>query len=282
MSTNCINSFPDYYLNKMALGRISNCLDSTSGLPTDVRFVFKKEGGSDDEVKAHKLILAIASDVFKRQFFGSMYSEDVIEIEDASREVFKTMIDYIYHKKIVWSDLDLNFLTSMYYLADKYDIEKIKMVINCVILKYKVSEENVMEVAILAEDYCHHEQLSESLYNISTAFLKRKFAGKVENVFNYCSETEPTALHGLVLLKLMARMNNKCGNCKRPLSSCRNKHEVSLISLVIGAKVSELGTGSCFELVGRHPNRPDLVLIAQPGVAGQGYIDISRCYYRCV
>ena len=124
-------------------GRIANCLDSTSNLPTDVSFLFQVEGGSVTEVKAHKLILAIASDVFKKNFFGSFESESKISIEDATEEVFKAMIEYIYNKKMDWKDYKLTFLASLYYLADKYDISELRQEIIASIPEHKVSEENV-------------------------------------------------------------------------------------------------------------------------------------------
>ena len=44
--------------------------------PTDVRFWFKDEEGVTKEVKAHTQILAAASDVFHREFYGSFKAED--------------------------------------------------------------------------------------------------------------------------------------------------------------------------------------------------------------
>ena len=72
----------------MAVNKLSKCLDN-SGLPTDVQFVFKGEYNLPKKVKAHKLILSIASDVFEREFYGSMKEDgDKITIEDAEQEVF--------------------------------------------------------------------------------------------------------------------------------------------------------------------------------------------------
>jgi hypothetical protein len=69
---------------------LSKFLDVDESPPTDVNFVFKQEmGGGVKEVKAHKMILAFSSDVFKREFYGSMKSEDVIEIRMRARKCFK-------------------------------------------------------------------------------------------------------------------------------------------------------------------------------------------------
>ena len=48
---------------------------------------------TDQVVSAHRLLLAGASPVFRKLFFGSIKNtEDVVEIKEA----FKTMINYIY------------------------------------------------------------------------------------------------------------------------------------------------------------------------------------------
>jgi len=193
-------------------GRLAKCLDSSFSLPCDVRFVFKEDvsvGGSygGQEVKAHKLILAVASDVFERQFFGPMKDEKDIRIEDSTKDVFQAMIDFIYDKKISFADLDLKFLSSLYYLADKYDIQDLSREIIASLPSHEITNDNVLEVAILAEENCHHQLLSESLYELATAFLLKKFAGKVNNVFKFFSESEATEMNGLVLMKMLARMN---------------------------------------------------------------------------
>ena len=66
----------------MAVNKLSKCLDN-SGLPMDVKFVVKGEYILLKKVKAHKLILSIASDVFEREFYGYMKEDgEKITIED--------------------------------------------------------------------------------------------------------------------------------------------------------------------------------------------------------
>eukprot|EP00092_Neocalanus_flemingeri_P021139 GFUD01022910.1.p1 GENE.GFUD01022910.1~~GFUD01022910.1.p1 ORF type:complete len:283 (-),score=49.75 GFUD01022910.1:48-896(-) len=223
--------------------RIAMCLEPNSDLPTDVRFLFLEEGNIVKEVKGHKLILAIASDVFKREFFGYLMEVEAkdIEIKDARHEVFKTMVEFIYNKQLDWKDYDLDFLSCLYYLGEKYHIEKLKKEIIASIPGFKVSMENVLDVAILAEQNSHHEPLSEALYNTATTFLKIKFEGKLENALNFCSENEATETHGLVLFKMMAMMNNivlpkaKCETCQQ--TSCLNAQILTAQNFVPGAKV---------------------------------------------
>ena len=72
----------------MADANLMKCLNPSfrSFPPTDVRFWFKEQDGSIKEVKAHTQILASASEVFNREFYGSLKSEGDIEIKDARQD----------------------------------------------------------------------------------------------------------------------------------------------------------------------------------------------------
>eukprot|EP00092_Neocalanus_flemingeri_P022140 GFUD01024016.1.p1 GENE.GFUD01024016.1~~GFUD01024016.1.p1 ORF type:complete len:277 (-),score=67.44 GFUD01024016.1:154-984(-) len=195
------------------IGKIAKCLEPNSDLPTDVRFLFEMEGDQGNivkEVRAHRLILAIASDAFKREFYGSMKEaeeEDVI-VKDASQPVFQAMVDFIYNKQTALRVYELDFLASLYYLAEKFDLQDLKQGILAAIPEHEVTNENVLDVAILAEDSILHPPLSEALYVAAASFLKSKFNGKLENVVDFTVENESTQLHGLVLFKMLAMMKN--------------------------------------------------------------------------
>eukprot|EP00092_Neocalanus_flemingeri_P063817 GFUD01077290.1.p1 GENE.GFUD01077290.1~~GFUD01077290.1.p1 ORF type:complete len:278 (-),score=70.22 GFUD01077290.1:20-853(-) len=225
------------------LSRMSRCLESASSIPTDVKFIFRgEEGAIMKEVAAHKIILGIASDVFERQFFGCLGEpKDEIEIKDAKVEVFDVMVQYIYHKKLDWMEYDLSFLSSLYYLAEKFIIEELREEIIASIPKHEVSEENVLDMAILAEDNLHHQPLSDALYEAAASFLQHKFDGKLENVYNFCSEIESSQANGLVLLKMLAKMkvlqSPKCENCKQ--TPCLNGQLLTRENFVPGATVVE-------------------------------------------
>ena len=178
-------------ISKMALmEKIAQCLSPTSTIPTDVRFLFNK-GSSTKELKAHKLILALISDVFEREFYGSMKDgKDDIDIKDASHDVFQAMIDFIYNKHSELKVYDLTFLSQLYYLGEKYNIEDLRNRIIAAIPEFKILDENVLDVAILAEEYILHEPLMEALYKAATCFLWRKFAGQLSLVIDFFSQIE--------------------------------------------------------------------------------------------
>ena len=168
--------------------------------PTDVRFWFKDEvSGGTKEVKAHTVILAAASDVFNREFYGSLNADHDIEIKDSCQEVFLKMIEYIYNKKSDFKKDSLSFLASLYYLADKYNIKDLRDEIVAVIPDHKITMKNVLKVATLGEDNILHEPLSEALYEAAVCFVKKKgvFVG-------LCADGNEE--HAGVIFKIMNRV----------------------------------------------------------------------------
>jgi len=301
-------------------GKIAKCLDPTSVLPPDVKFVFEDDkdtcvddeevvsfgggnlgfnfsispGGmqsSRKEVSAHKLILAIASDVFTRQFFGLMQSENVINIKDASKDVFEMMIDFIYNKKIEFINYDLDCLSKLYYLADKYDIEELRLEIIASIPEHEITIQNVIDVGILAEENSHHLPLSEALYDVAAAFLKQKFANKAENVYDFFSEAEASERRALALMKMMGRIKflplTDCDNCKQTKGSCLNGQEVKCNSAVVGAKVYCGSLQSKATINGppfQHNNCPSgCIITLRFNDDGRVYNHhVYNCFFQCV
>jgi len=201
--------------------------------PTDVRFWFKDEGGATKEVKAHRTVLAAVSEVFYRQFYGSLEVENDIEIKDACQEVFLTMIEYIYNKKLVFKDVSLGFLASLFYLADKYNIEDLRDEIVAYIPEYEITKENVLNVALLAEEHIVHQQLSGALYDAAARFVKKN----IGVVSDLC--TDGNKEHAVVIFEIIKRGNevksDLCGNCQQ--SPCLNGQQFSGDNFVKGAKI---------------------------------------------
>eukprot|EP00092_Neocalanus_flemingeri_P054323 GFUD01063967.1.p1 GENE.GFUD01063967.1~~GFUD01063967.1.p1 ORF type:complete len:270 (-),score=63.86 GFUD01063967.1:19-828(-) len=220
----------------MAASKLSMCLDPITRPPTDVTFVFKDEGGSVKEIKAHKVILAIPSDVFYREFYGSMKEKDTIDITDASHDVFQAMIEFIYSKQPNCKDMALSFLASLYYHAEKYNIKDLKDEIMASIPEHEVTMENVLDIAILAEDSILHKPISDALYDAAATFLKIEFKDKLNQALQFFTETEANEVHAVVIFKVMSRMKNAiCKNCQQ--SPCLNNVGITEDNFVAGAEV---------------------------------------------
>ena len=227
-------------------------LSPSSRIPTDIKFVFPfEENKRDEEVRAHKVILAVVSDVFEKEFFGPMKeANSEIEIKDANPEEFKVMVDFIYNKQTDLSIYDLDFLSKLYYLAEKYNISALRCEIITTISQRQICDKNVLDVAIVAELNVAHNLFSETLYESVCLFLLKKFAGKLNKALNFFSQVEPTQAHGLVLLKVMAKMKNLvppvCDNCKA--YPCIDGEVLTKTNFVVGARVVNKDYQGCPEV----------------------------------
>ncbi|XP_062608128.1 BTB/POZ domain-containing protein 6-B-like [Saccostrea cucullata] len=88
---------------------------------SDISFKFPNESEEEKSVlRAHKLILAIRSPVFKAMFYGTLQEvgQDV-NIEDISYDIFKTLLRFIYTDKI---KLEGDTVIPTLHAAQKYQI----------------------------------------------------------------------------------------------------------------------------------------------------------------
>jgi len=197
----------------MAAGNLPKCLDISCGIPTDVRFLFKEDTKDQEkEVKAHKLILAVASDVFQREFYGSMKEKEVVKIVDVDQEVFQAMVEFIYNKTLDWKAFDLPFHCSLFYVAEKYIIKGLKdKILSSIAVQqhHKVKMMNVLEIASLAEENRHFEPLAELLFQISVACLERHFrGGSYKDVARFCAAAADPSLLPKLMQMLIAYKPN--------------------------------------------------------------------------
>ena len=73
-----------------------------SEIPYDITFVMEECGS---KVQAHKLIMAMCSPVFKKQFYGELKeTEDEIVIKEATKDAFITMLDFFYCREVDWEE----------------------------------------------------------------------------------------------------------------------------------------------------------------------------------
>lgn len=111
----------------------------------DVHFVFHDEDESE-RVPAHKMLLAIRSDVFEAMFFGEMKETGDITIVDASADAFKEFLQFFYLNKI---DLTMENISDVVNLCKKYGIDECLMICEA-FLKESLNIENVCSAYGLA------------------------------------------------------------------------------------------------------------------------------------
>lgn len=109
----------------------------------DVQFIFNDE---KKKIAANKCLLAIASPVFERMFYGNLKEPGDIQIVDATHDAFLEFLQFFYCDKF---ELSTENICEVLTLADKYDVAGL---INLCIqfLEYFLSDQTVCWVYDLA------------------------------------------------------------------------------------------------------------------------------------
>ncbi|KAL1496959.1 hypothetical protein ABEB36_008002 [Hypothenemus hampei] len=99
----------------------------------------------NEEIKAHKLILACSSPVFEKMFFGQLASNEIV-LEDVEVLEFNQMLQFIYTETVRFSSITNAW--SLFYLARKYILENLMDV--CV---GYISQNLTMSTLVLSYEY---------------------------------------------------------------------------------------------------------------------------------
>jgi hypothetical protein len=94
-------------------------MTQSSSPPTDLFDVTFLVGPERQPVRAHKFVLAISSDVFKKMFYSDFPSEDEITIDDIDKAVFEIMLNHTYHREFAVNTENIN---DVLYTAEKYNL----------------------------------------------------------------------------------------------------------------------------------------------------------------
>lgn len=88
----------------------------------DVEFVLKsKLENGEKSIPAHKVILAVASPVFQKMFYGDLKEGAVVQIPDESFEAFAEFLQFFYMAEI---DLTEGNIYEVFKMLDKYDVQR--------------------------------------------------------------------------------------------------------------------------------------------------------------
>ncbi|XP_065563272.1 BTB/POZ domain-containing protein 9-like isoform X1 [Artemia franciscana] len=111
-------------------------------LYSDVTFLVE-----DTKIPAHKVILAARSQYFRALLYGGLResSEDVIELQDASKEAFTHVLRYLYAGCLSLSSFKEELLLEILGLSHKYSVGDLELAI-CENLKTNLSLENVCSI----------------------------------------------------------------------------------------------------------------------------------------
>jgi len=232
---------------KMSARLISSCVASSAAkIPTDVKFVFKEEeeDGSINtkELKAHKLILALVSDVFRVEFYGGFQDTGSIDIIDVKKESFEAMIDYIYGKGVDLGTYDIGMLCSLYCLGDKYNINILVEESLEKIRSKDISTENILNFCLLADQYSIHDKLVDTLHDSAAQGLWKILNGrmtltKVTQFFSAIIPDASASPSAITLVKILEKVKKPtvCDNCQA--DPCQSGTKVSRANFVPNADI---------------------------------------------
>lgn len=93
------------------------------GVPetADIWFLVNSKEGSLERIPAHKNILAVYSDVFRRRFHGPLKGENEIRIENVTAEAFIEFVQFFYNSTM---NLTMENIGVVIQLADDYNVAK--------------------------------------------------------------------------------------------------------------------------------------------------------------
>ena len=177
---------------------------SSNPTTSDVKFIFVNQtSGDKSELSAHKLILACGSEVFMAQFYGSMKEEkDFITVEDSSVEAFQVLLDIFYNKKVLLEGVNYQLLGELFYLAEKYHLNKFQASILKEVSSRKMVPEKLLEAAKAAESNSLLEKFSNFLHQRCSQFVIDDTALVLE-IFD---KEEVGKENSYILHRLMARV----------------------------------------------------------------------------
>ncbi|KAL6131514.1 hypothetical protein ACLB2K_069889 [Fragaria x ananassa] len=177
----------------------------------------------DEEFKAHKLILAARSPVFKAQFFGHLgdSSVDKVVVKDVEPFIFKAMLLFIYGDKlpdireVTGSSSLCTFTVMVQHLlaaADLYDLERLKLLCESKLCE-EITTETVATTLALAEQH-HCPQLKA---------VCLKFAAKSTNLgavmqsdgYKHLEESCPSVLQELLKTFASVDANENSNSSKK-------------------------------------------------------------------
>ena len=244
-------------VGNFAMRNISKCLDELFGVPFDV-FWTSCCPDQEEAVGAHKLVLALNSEVFQKLFYNSEAIEDVHVYKDHENkavivrldevqnlDVIKMIVQFCYHGKI-----DQNFskypqpvelLIELYIGASKLNIETLKELILRQRILRKVVE-NTSEINLdKALDFVEkaikikkHEDLSDALLTKAADFLKISYTeGPAQLPVFLRRKISDERVVRILLEKL--DLSDRCKNCKS--YECLNGENVNKRNFVPGARV---------------------------------------------
>ena len=210
-------------------------LQENSDLPPDVTFKIVEDDEVHD-VNAHKMIMAMASPVFRKMFKQHFKEKDSkeVKVEETTRAAFQAMVDAIYNTKQLSASLEGKTVQEIFdvlNLAVQYEIPELKLGVRNILKAFPVTKDSALEVAIDAKKYARtFGEEAELLFLLCATVLKSKFSN-ANSVIEYITENYHSKD---VVIELVVLMKN-CSNCLQ--DECKDGRDVEENDYQVGLKV---------------------------------------------
>ena len=191
--------------------------------------VLDSEGKLEGEVSGHKFLLALASPVFRRGFYGTDFKEkktESIEMKGTTLQAFKAMIGVIYRQPLNLKNMSVAETFELMNLAERYDLPKLKKKLKHEFETKVLAKDCVVEAANTAMKFQQLEEACQALLNNCAKTLVREL-DTAEAVVKFCASAYDTG-DEMIVLKLMTIMSNlrsPCSNCH--YTPCRTGTAIS-------------------------------------------------------
>jgi len=184
-------------------GRVEELHNVTSNYhmpppPPDIAFRIKDNDG-EHEIKAHALVLAMASDEFNKMLFGrgnnlEQTSEYIIVREN--KAAFVIMVNAIYNTSPIEESLKNKSIHEVFAVLDlvkRYQVPELVLAVKEILAIFPLTDDTVLDVANEAMQcspvFQELQDDANSLLFLCAKFLKPKF-NDAQSVFQYAAQNE--------------------------------------------------------------------------------------------
>ncbi|XP_055944474.1 speckle-type POZ protein-like [Argiope bruennichi] len=148
-----------YNLTNKDIYNTAEKLSACSSALNDLKTIYDNQCFTDVELKtktksfpAHKLVLCARSSVFKAMLTSNMMEKhtDCIRVDDLENDTVQQLLLFLYSdelENLVWESA-----VKLYYAADKYAVEKLKVLCSSVLVN-NISTTTASEVLLLADKH---------------------------------------------------------------------------------------------------------------------------------
>merc|ERR1712142_119272 len=146
-------------------------------------------------------------------------------------------------KKIDWKDISVFEIFDIVNLAEKYQIPELSEEITFQLKEYPLTMENVLDIAVTAEQFNQFETIVSTLLETCAKFLKSELNSE-KLQFQFALKQSGTGKEKIVL-HLLSMASPECSNCGKP--KCMNGQLITTCDLI--AEGMEITAGLNYTVV---------------------------------